>query len=163
MNQRSFILGTLLIVIAFIFAVGAMAIYTSGEEKTSSSSYAKGSTDSSYSQSNAQDYTPTQYGNQVVINKYSSQSTPLQSSTSYCHQQVTSYYNNQPVVQCIPDGTPTMLVDKSPSQVTKINIYNSGNSGYYPYPKYNYYYHKYPHYSYNYNHYKPHPPYFQYW
>lgn len=143
MNQKPFILGIVVIVIAFIFVLGGIAIYASATPD----GYAKKDT-------NKKTYTYTNAGSpssQMVVNKYYQQ--PSQPTTALdCQQQVTSYYNNQPVTNCVPYDTPSAVNTPSQQQITKVNVQVS-SAGYYPYPyryyKPYYHYPYYPHYKYN--------------
>lgn len=131
MNTKSFALGLIVIILVFILAVGGIAIYASA---LSDQSYDK--KDSSYEP-------------QIVINKYENQQPQQVQPTpgTNCNQQVTSYVNGQPVVEC--DGSSSTLLQQNQA-VTKINIQVSGGYsgyGYYPYYKYKYYPYYKPHYS----------------
>ncbi len=145
MNQKKYVLSIVVIVVAFIFLVGAIAIYAS----TTQASYNR---KDSYASRQASSYTqPT------VVNNYYQQQPVQAAPGTNCNQQVTGYYNNQPQVDCVPSGsTPGSY---SSQQGIKIYVQTSGNyGGYYPYPSYYSRYYSYPkYYPYPYPHYPQHP------
>ena len=129
MNQRSFILSILVVIIAFLFFMGGVAIYVSGQSDYSDQSYSK---DTSRSTS--------KYENNIVVNYPTRQQAPVQPTVGRnCNQQIVGYSNYQPIVDCVP----TQGVTATPSSPdVKINIQMSG--GYAPYPYYYPYYRYYP-------------------
>ncbi len=153
MEQKQFVYGLVILVVALIFVIGGIAVYAAASP-TSSAAYKPSKS------SNA--YTKAQGENQVVINNYYGQSQVQPIPGNNCNQQVTGYYNNQPIVQCIPSGSSSQSQEtiNYPSQtVTKVNVHVSG--GYYPYPSYYSRYYSYPKY-YPYPQYPKYPYYPQY-
>ena len=133
MNQRAVVLSIVIIVVAFIFVMGSVAIYASA---------AQGSYDKqkdSYSRREAAQYTAP-----AVINQYYQQQPVQAVPGNNCNQQVTGYYNNQPNVQCVPSdpSSSQSSITYPNQQVTKIYVQMSG--GYYPSPPYYQRYYWYP-------------------
>ena len=152
MDQKKFVLSIVIIVVALIFVVGSVAIYASATQepyKNEKERYSKQETSQPYNQ-------PT------VINQYFQQQPVQATPGNNCNQQVTGYYNNQPVVQCVspgPDSSQNSIVYPN-QQVTKVYVQMSG--GYYPYPPYYSRYYSYPKY-YPYPQHYPYPHYQNYY
>lgn len=141
MNNRSFILGTLLAVLIFILALGGVAIYASAynysEKENSGSSYG------SYQPANT-------YG--MAQNTYNSQVAQPSVPPKQCKAEIGGYYNDQPYVSSSCTA-PAAIIQPKQEIVTKIYIHNTGN--YYPYPYRYYYPHYYPRHYYPNHQYKP--------
>ena len=140
MNNRSFILGSLLAVLIFILALGGVAIYASAYNYSE-----KGNSDSSYGP-----YQPNNYG--MAQNIYEPQITQPSIPPKQCKAEIGGYYNDQPYLSSSCTA-PVTIIQPKQEIVTKIYIQNTGN--YYPYPYRYSYPHFYPRYYYPYPHYKP--------